>query len=114
MNASRKQNSNSRESNLHGALERMVREGPSDLKLNDEKEPMIGDLGRKQSRFREQQVQTRNKVSMFKEQKKSLVWLEQSGLVEGRAVENEAKNGTCLVSRGVIGGLSGVCLRSIM
>lgn len=49
----------------------MVREGSSELKLNDEKEPVMGDLGGKLSRFREQQVQTRNKVGMFKEQKKA-------------------------------------------
>lgn len=58
---------------MHGALERMVREGSSELKLNDEKEPVMGDLGGgggELSRFREQQVQTRNKVGMFKEQRK--------------------------------------------
>lgn len=49
----------------------MVREGSSELKLNDEEEPVMGNLGGKLSRFGEQQVQTRNKAGMFKDQRKA-------------------------------------------
>lgn len=50
----------------------MVGEGSSELKLNDEKEPVTGNLGGKLSGFREQQAQTRNKVGVFKDQREAL------------------------------------------
>lgn len=57
----------------------------------------MGNLGGKLSRLREQQVQTEQSRHV-QGPEKSLVWLERSGMVEGRVVENEAENRTCLVS----------------